>query len=383
MDDGLFLIFRGFVAALLQDVGARLLHAVFALLALIGGERADVLDVLLHHVGALDDVALAILGVEIGVLVLAGGLCEGLGLGDRLFLFDDDALELGGGLAEKLLGVLGRGDEAGEVAELVARVELALGGAEERAALELFDGILQRVLDLALPGGLEALGEALGGGAFGVLGEVAELVDDADRFVADGGLFVLLDREADLLVFVEAVETATLGGADEALGFLQVAVLAVGELGEAEGKLVKLLLALVLEEELAELDDDGLLSAKRLGDGAAVLGGVLPAGGAEELDHAGHFLIGKFAQDALDGAEDLDVFAFAHAVVFELGDDRGQVFADVLGGGADHLLLALGLADALVDGRRRGGGKGWKDAPEGLGGEGGGQGEGAGGLSHG
>ena len=156
---------------------------------------------------------------------------------------------------------------------------------------------------------------------------------------------------------------AALGQRGETDGFLEVFTLTAGERGKAGSDFLQGLLALIFEQQRAELHGDALLASEGV-EGVAS-GGVGIGRGAgllEQGDHAGNFLLAQFVEHAADGLEHDDVVAL-ESVAFVFLDDSAELAANAGGGGFDLLLPQLLLEDFVAARGEVGtGGCGSKDA---------------------
>ena len=125
-------------------------------------------------------------------------------------------------------------------------------------------------------------------------------------------LFGQLKVEGDALVFVGT----PLG---EGEGFGEVVVLADGEFVEPVGEFLQGLVALVFEENLAQLDEDVFLRGV----------GVEEFGLAEQVNHALHLFVAEPIEDGLDGAQHFDVGA-GEVVALEFGQQGADLRIDDL-----------------------------------------------------
>ena len=124
---------------------------------------------------------------------------------------------------------------------------------------------------------------------------------------------------------------------------MQVGGLAVAEFAHQACDLVEGELATVLEQDLAELDDDRLLAGVGSDDFGIGGGRGVRRGGAcvpEQLHDFRHLFGRELAEHRLDPGEDVHVLA-GDAVALELRDQGGQQLAGPLGRLADMLLLGL------------------------------------------
>ena len=369
LGEGLLLFFRRDWLVLRRALGRWILQlrAGFLLfldggLEFLSGLRRGLLHVLADGIGFVHDLSLFLLGLgHFGLL--------GFGLGGLLgFLFD--FLLLGDGLlqiAHRLLHhleIVARGlEQLGEVLEHVARALLVAGGGKQVGGFQVARGRHQRGGEAGILGLRQRGAWALGGGAVHRGDDLRELREHNLRLVADGALLRLLKLERDHVRGLSAAGVAALGQGGEADDFLEILTLTAGELREPGGDFLQNLLALIFEEQRAELDGDALLTGE--GVERVASGGVgidAGAGLLEEADHAGDFLLSQLVEHAADGAEHDHVVAF-EAVALVFLDDRAELHADALGGGLDLLLPEL-LLEQLVATRREvgaGGGGGQGD----------------------
>ena len=319
-------------------------------LEFFGGFRRGLLHVLADGIRLVHDLGLLLLGLgDLGLLGL--GLGGFLGFLFHFLLLGDGLLQIAHRLLHDLKVVAGRQEQLGEVLEHVAGALLVASGGEQVRGLQVARGRRQRGGEPGILGLRQCGARALGGGTVHRGDDLRELRQHNLRLVADGALLGLLELERDGVRGLGAAGIAALGQGGEADGFLEILTLAAGELREAGGNFLQNLLALIFEEERAELDGDALLPGEGV-EGVAAAGVGIDAGAGllEQADDAGDFLLGQLVEHAADGAEHDHIVAF-EAVALVFLNDRAELHADALGGGLDLLLPEL-LLEQLVATRR-------------------------------
>ncbi len=286
------------------------------------------------------------LGVGGGVLVET--LFQVLGFGNNLLLLFNLLFEFLGRLAQLRDRIPGPGEHACQVIQLIARLFLIGGCAEQAALLQIPNGRTHRfgqAIALRLRQGLL---HALTCFAAGRFNQGRQLADQEHRFIAQRLLFGRLHLQCGALGIAHLRQRLAGDGPGQLHRIPEILVLAGGQVAEPHRDVIHRLLATVFLEQLIELRQDRLLRGIRAGQLMAGGGGIgLGACLAQQIDHALHVFSAEFAQHVVQRLEGKHILSLPQAVAFELGNELGQFAGDGGGLGADLLLVGFGLADEI------------------------------------
>ena len=180
-----------------------------------------------------------------------------------------------------------------------------------------------------MEGGFWALGNGTVRDCFGNLLKLCQHQRD---LILEVALIDLLDAQVILLAFIKCSELAALGGFGEPNAQPHIGRLPIGQLFQSNGNVIESLLALVFQNELFELGNDGFLPGVSIRLAAAGRLRILRGPGRlQKLNHLLHVLLGELAQHSANSPEHLDILA-RDPVAFEFSDNRGELVSNPLCG---------------------------------------------------